>query len=131
LFWIDGAKAAYDFEGASLGASDIHIHPHMMLARRHLGCAARSVTGLCVIESSGHIVGIERFARVDGRLPQFDAAPQARASAAAGKLWCSRKALVVARQEFTTEGMRDGLIIVETAIESIDHLGRQRSQHVF
>ena len=69
LIWIDMAEVLNYLERAGLGAGDVHVHPHMVLTRNHLGRASRPLGDTGMVERLDHVIPVERPGFCDGSLP--------------------------------------------------------------
>ena len=59
-------------ERAALGLGDVHVHPHVVLARHHLGRAPGALRDAGVVERRDDVVLVQRPGLVDRRLPELE-----------------------------------------------------------
>src|SRR4051812_26739166 len=119
LIRIDGAEALDDAKTAAGGLGDVHVHSNVVLARHHCGAAAGSFGDLCVIERRDHVFLPKRTGFFHRRFPELDAAIKPRAAAASGELLLARIIRVVLREQVPAEGVVNGLVVVEAAIDAL------------
>src|SRR4051794_23243077 len=74
LLGVDVPEVLDDLERAALGPSDVHVHPHVVLSRHHLGGPARTLRDAGVVERGDDVVLLERSGLVDRGLPHLQGA---------------------------------------------------------
>ena len=130
LLRVDVTQVLHHLERAALGPGDVHVHPHVVLARHHLGGASRTLRDPGVVERRDDVLLVQRAGFVDGRLPELERPVRSRARTPRGEHRAPGVQPLVPVEELDAERIVDRPVVVETPVQTFDVVGRNEVQEV-